>query len=765
MEHIHYTYKPHHLNDRMNQNEQILSRKLQNAVAQFKEGNFRKAVSLFSEVVDAMESFSDQALIQIRRHYGLTDRPIIGKLIHPKLLDILDQRTASHEKLKDFKLAARDVKRMLDMDPSSCKAHLRMGKLLLLQGREIDAYKAFQRGVFTVERAVEKLNIDVSPKLLEKLKTQYRELNRALKEKNNGKGNKSSSALRNGAFSASLGSNGGDMALKSIELATKSLSMSSKRSVGLQSRLDDMLPLKKKRIASEEHIYNSRDLIAQLPLELLEYIFSMVPTYSLLQCHLVCRRWYHTLTNIPNLYTDCFTLKHRVTSVEYFSGLQLMKKILRRKPSQALKNIRLRSTRDSTSFAFILENLISEKELLLELLEVVNLHFNMDLLLRKLERTNFQYQLLRHVKHLRLVSNMSFFNSNIILELFPSLESLELVTVGKSLRGNSFAVVHKSEALQNLLEKANSIREYLNMRLISLINDAELMCHVQQLPPGETTFDSQQPFLHIHFPNLVELRVTNFDFAGIDRHLTMFLSKLNNLKSLHLENNGALSLRQIMLILKEAQPQFSLKTLAIREGQRPEEQNLGEFSVSDFPFLSELQTLDIYSTYITINGLDKLLQITNRNQQLENLNLGHVGGLYFRNDSLAFNRAVLDFYTLFSAVPRLRVLALPEMALDNLSMRLMATDLERFYGPEWKLDRLDLSLCHSIDGIGIMSLLGGNLQPVRKRIELLILDGLSINTETLSFLIRKGIVGKIIQNSNSTKCQEFGNNSHLIDLL
>lgn len=749
----------------MNRSEQILSEKLQDAVSFFKNGNYRKAVLLFSEVVDSMDACSERTIIQIRRHYGLTDRPVIGKLIHPKLLDILDQRTASYEKLNDFKLAHRDVKRMLDMDPSSCKAHLRLGKLFLREGRELDAYKAFQRGVFTVERAVEKLNIDVSPKLLEKLRSQYRELNRTLKERHNNKANKIPSASNRLTPNPISGSRSMELGLESTRLTTKSQSILCKRTVGLQSRLDDMLPLKKKRATDEKLIYNSRDPITQLPLELVEYIFTLVPPYTLLRCHLVCRYWYYTLTNIPSLYSECFILKPRVTSAEYFSGLQLMKKILRRNPSHALKTTRLRSTKDPASLALILEHLISEKELLLELLEVINLYFNMDLLLRKLERTNFQYQLLRSVKSLRLGSNMSFFNSYTILELFPSLESLELVTVGKALRGNSFAVVHQSEALQNLLAKANNIREYSSMTLLQLVNDPELMSHAQQLPAGETTFDSRPPFLQIHFPNLVELRIANFDFAGMQDHLTAFLSKLGHLKSLSLENNGTLSLHRTMVILKEARPQFRLEKLAIREGQRPGEHNLDQLTASDFPCLSELKTLDVYSTYVTINRLDKLLQITNQQQQLENLNLGCVGGLHFRNDSLAFNRAVFDFSTLFSAIPHLRVLALPEMALDNLSMRLMATDLKRVYGPEWKLDRLDLSLCHSIDGVGIMSLLGANLQPMRRRIDLLILDGLSINAETLNFLIRKGFVGEIIQNPNITKWREFGKNSQILDVL
>lgn len=736
----------------MSENEETLTKKLHDAVAHFKNGNFRKAVVLFSQVVELMGNFSERTLIQIRRHYGLTDRPPVGKLIHPKLLDILDQRIACFEKLNDLKLGYRDVKLMLDMDPTSCKGHLRIGKLYLREGREVDAYKAYQRGLFTIERAVEKLNIQVSPKLLGKLKSQYRELNRALKEKDMTRTKTNLGALKRETRGSVSESTPQLLADRSSDLLTKTLSLPKKRTVGLQSRLDEMLPLAKRMPEHKKKAFNARDPMEQLPLELVEFIFSLLPHYSLLRCHLVCRNWYYKLTNIPSLYTNSFVLKQGVTSSEYFSGLQLMKRILRRNPSKALKTIRLRTTKSVQCLASIFKSLVSDKELQIELLELINTSFNMDILMKSLNRTGFQYQHLESVRNLQLATYFSLEATTIILELFPSLDTFHLVTLGDDpdFKNENY---EQSSAQLDFLKKASTHKKHLNMRRLHIDNRHGRL----SLSGGSMIYNTGPPFSNIEFPNLVELRITSFNLVNHER-LIEFFSRIENLKILHLERNSELSLSQLFNILKVACPKFRLKTLTHREALQHNQSNLNELSPSDLPCLLELETLDLYGTSLSSANLHKLMQITNQRKLLKNINLGNVAGLPFPNDSLAFSRNILKFSTLFEAIPKLQCLALPNKALDNLSMRSMAASLEQIYGKEWKLDRLDLSFCLSIDGVAIMSLLGGNLQPFRSRIGVLIIDGLSINAQTLNFLKHKGIVGEIIHTENLVSWREYGEN-------
>lgn len=743
----------------MDEDEDVLNRKAHLAVIHFHESNYRKSLTLFSEIIATMENYLESYLVQLRRYYGLEGRPLVGTLVHPKLLDILDQRTACYEKLENMEMAYRDVKHTLETDPTCCKGYLRLGKLYLKEKRDFDAYKTFQRGVFAIERAAKEFGLQPSPKLFAKLKTRCSDLNRELKV-NRAQNQNNKLAPGDSQSKATLRNE------RSLSLAKGS---SLKRTEGLQRHLDKMQSNKRKRVLSTVvGVRKPLDPIKQLPPELIQYIFGLVPSADLLKCHLVSRVWYSALTSMPRLYRDCFVLKQKISSREYFSGLLLIKKILRSQPLQSTRSVRLGSTKDPTQLAIILESLVSDPELQFSKFEVINCYFSMDFFLRVLEKRNFAYQGLASIKHLRWGINSSLFYAPVLFEVFPNLEIAEILVIDNKLRGNTHGIINPSEKLNECISKSARSSELPNMRRLSLINHPALMRDVQTVAPNELTYESFPSYLQTHrFPNLVELRLVNYDMEHALEIFSHFLHTVIHLKVLYLENNSGITLRLMFQILLSAQPRFMLHSFTFREKKAGPEINLSELIPSNFVSLSQLIHLDLYGSSLSAAGLERLLLVTSVGQKLHSLNLGRMGYLQFRNDLLAFHSSAISFSVLFSAIPTLRSLVLAELDIDNLSMRLMATDLAQCYGPNWNLDRLDLSLCHLIDGVGLVSFLGGNMLGVDSRtvrIGTLVLNGCNINDQTLSFIKEKGLVAEIQQDPFKTKWRQFGINSHILEL-
>lgn len=721
----------------MELNEEVLTDKIQLAVLHFKAKNYAKSLSLYNEIVHSISDLASQELLKIRKFYKLSPLPVVGILSHPKLAIVLDQRAATFEKLGNDLKALNDAQKIITIDPVNCKGYLRMGKLYLKAGKQIEAYKIYQKGIYIMEKAVEKHKIAISEKLLTSLKVQYKDLNQTLKEQREKKA-KSSHVLSSEVSKA------------------KSFS-----SASLQSRLDDFLPLKRSKSLTEQPTKKKKrtgDILYRFPRDVVELIFSYMPFRSLLKCHLVCKDWYNELTTMPKLYRNNFVLKSMVTAPEYFHGLRVMKKVLLFLHTKSIGQVRLRSTYNLIHLGRILENILSDETLNIQKLDVINRDLSFELFLNKLEKCKWK-------PSLREISSLSFgFNSSIqkpalLLLLFPLLQSLDIVLVDKLLNGTNAHLVPKdSSNLTQLMTQLQNLESYNTLESLSLLNHPGLTREHLRVRPSEKTFNSRPPFLQLRFPFLKKLTLASFDFTDLESQFGTFLANVPHLSELYLENNEELCLKQFMMIIRRTSPDFQLKKLTIREKPQNRACSLTELDIDSLPSLFELSYLDLYGCSLSSRGFLKLLKIANSGWNLSTLNVGNCHHIYFKTDKFVTGHEVLTFSQMFELAPGLQQLYMNELDLDNLSMKLFHKDLIKVTGYDnCPLKKLDLSFCRLIDGIGLINLINPSHNPLK--LEELVLDGLEINKETTNMLTRREIVSVIRNDPFKKKWRQYGVNS------
>lgn len=743
----------------MDLEEEVIQDKLELAGLHFKLRNYEKCVSLYSEIESRLQNFSLVDIARIRNFYKLSPQPMVGLLIHPKLPTVLDSRAAAYEKLQKLELALRDAQKLKKMDPVNCKGYLRTGKLLLKADLVKEAYKCFQEGVYFVEKAKEKYSLDISEKLLEQLKNQRRKLNEYLKTQTNGESGQKRAPAR-----------------KVHDILPNSFVSGKLKSFsnGIQRRLDEMVPLKRSKSASSMNVAkkpkNDSDLVARLPREVIEFIFSFLPTRSLLNCHRVSKEWYGTLTTMPNLYKNIFTLKHRVTSLEYFQGLKLLKKVSMFLYSKSVHSVKLWSTLNMNNFTKIMESLVMDKTLRLKNLEIISHFLCYELLFKILDKCKWNFEALETVENLRLGYNSSVPEIHTLLKIFPSLKIFELVVMDRKLRGNNKFLLPlnttKTEEFIALARKKIVLKKLENL---VLVNHTGLTKEFQSVSSGSRTYTASPKFLDLQMPNLVKLTVVNFNFANLEANFGRFLSGSCKIKEIYLENNEELDIKQFLSIIRLYEPSFSLENLTIREKPRNSPYNMAELDAEGLCCISNLELLDIYGSSLSNRGLLKLLATANKTLLLKSLNIGNSNFIHFRKDSFTSGHDILQFSQVLNFIPGVKTLYLNEMDLDNLSMKLLHQDLVKQFGyANCPLKKLDISFCHQIDGIGLMNLVNASYsQPgtnTSLKFDELILDGLSVNKETLKLLQKRELVLTIINDPMKLKWRQYGATSLVQEL-
>ena len=310
----------------MSLDQETINDKLNLAILYFKSSDYEKALNLYNQLILKCQSYSIDELKLIRVNiYNLNQIPPVGPIIHPKLGSLLDQRAATYEKLDQLDKSLKDGEKLVRYEPISCKGYLRVAKVLLIMKKEVDAYKILQRGNYIICNAIEKYHIAVPEKLFNSLKSQYKALNRRLKQQ------KEQSSNNN--------------------ILNKSL----------ERNLEKMLPLKRTKSESSTSSKKSKktlDPFNYFPLEIIELIFQSFTLKDVLRCHLVSSKWYHVLVNIPSLYTCKISFKPKITTNEFINGVKLIKKIIDNSYSKQIKMLKLRSTANNLQLFKMIEILI-----------------------------------------------------------------------------------------------------------------------------------------------------------------------------------------------------------------------------------------------------------------------------------------------------------------------------------------------------------------------------------------------------------------------
>lgn len=731
--------------------EEVILDKIELAALHFRSRNFSKCLALYSEIEASLARLSSGELTRIRTYYHLSQTPIVGRLVHPKMSNVLDCKAAVFEKLGQSGEALLCAERIMEIDPLNCKGYLRACKLHLKKNETVQGYKCLQRGIYFIERAREKHRVDVSDKLLGQMKSQYRSINQYLKaekktEKTEKKEEKGEEVLK------------ADFAPLKVGKASSF--------AGFQHKLDLMLPLKRAQSTgtkTPKRVRSDKDFMARLPPEVVEWIFALGSRSTLLKCHLVCLGWYHTLTAIPRLYKDIFTLKHRVTASEYFQGLRLMKKVLLFLYGKSIHSLSLWSTFNLVNFGRILENIISDSSLRLRKLVLVNQDLCFEFLLNKVAKCGWKFDALATVEHLRLGLNSSLPSVEAVLALFPNLKALDVLVIDCVLHGtNKHLLPLDTERTEAFLENARVT--HAKLESLIYVNHPGLTREFQSARQSDRTYSAKPPFLHLQMDSLTKLTAVNLDFKGLQLQWGNFLSASPHLKELYLENNDDMDVKQLLTVLRLYEPGFRLSALTIREKPHNVSYSMAELDSEGLLCLFSLASLDIYGCSLSCRGLIKLLHVANHGSRLVSLNIGNSNFVYFRKDKFTTGHEVLNFLDVFAVVPGLKSLYLHELDLDNLSMKYLHQELVKETGyAECPLRFLDLSFCHQIDGIGLMNLMNAAYsQPNREstlHLDELVLDGLDFNKETLGLLSRRKLVETIRNDPAKTKWRVYGINS------
>lgn len=755
--------------------EDAVQEKIQLASHQFRSKNYSVCLSLFDEINTSISSLDRHDILSIRKHYSLPPDPLPGeKLVHPQLATVLDFRAATYEKLSHFDRAMKDANTIIDIKPSDCRGYLRKGKLLLRENKTKEAYQCFQQGRYYVKRAREQLGVGISDRLLTKLDSEYSRLNEYLKAERVKQG-------RPGALRKTLSSQKQSNSLSRELSLTYSASFprpaikSSSFPTSLQMKLDEMLPLKRTKSNSlyerkKIKVISSLDPVVVLPTDVIERIFSLLPSRCLLRCHRVCRYWYQSLTSIPDLYKNIFSLKQGVTASEYSQGLRLVKRILQSRFSKSVHAAKLGATFDAATLGKILENIITDKSLRLNRLELMNKGMCFEFLLKILVQCEWNYLALSTIEHLRIGFNSSIPSYQTVLKLFPKLCSLDIIIIDQKLREtNKYLLPLDLTVMNSFIQETESILENTNLEKLVVVNHTALTKDFQNRGPGDRTYLTKPRFLAIKMVNLRKLTAANFDFSNLQAEFGRFLSFNLHLKDLYLENNDGLSMKEFLTVLRLYEPEFQLEKLTMREKQPQPSYGMVEMDGEGLLCLYSVKNLDIYGCSLSCRGLLKILSIANGHSHLQSLNIGNSSYIYFKRDSFVRGREVLNFGQVFEVVPRLRELYLCEMDLENVSMRFLHNDLVKVTGyADCPLKMLDLSFCHQIDGIGLMNLVkGANLQPQMIstfQFDELILDGLAINKLTLELLKKRELVASIKLDPFKPKWRQYGVNSWVQEL-
>ncbi|KAK6460159.1 hypothetical protein DFJ63DRAFT_263314 [Scheffersomyces coipomensis] len=737
---------------------ELLEEKLELAVLYFKTSNYPKALKVYDELIKLLSNLSIAKVKQIRQEKGFPESPIIGTCVHPSLTSLLDQRAATYEKLDRLNKALFDAEQITKIDPISCKGYLRVGKVLRCMNKEVEAYKAYQTGIYIIEQAARKHGIKVSEKLLIQLKSQYSTLNQKLRSQRLSK-------------TPSTGSNNS--------------STGGSQETPLNSQLNKMIPLKRNssQSTSSQKVKVSKpskafDPFLYLPLEVIEVIFQQLPIHLILKCHLVSKTWYFCLTNIPSLYNDRFILKPRITVGEFTQGMKLMKSIVHKSYSQQIKNLRLRSVINAVQLKKVIELIIQEPNFSIQNLDLFDTNLNFHLILNRLSKLSWRLNNLKSLQEMKLGLSGSIRYENILLKLFPKLKNLHLVIIDPELNSASNDLIPiQDKRFKQLVETANNeLVEFESLQSLVTINHPQLLKSNNKMRVSMNSFNPYPLFLDKGFPNLTELSIASFDFLNRLPLLGEFLIKTTKLTKIILENNVNFKLLDFLQLLKNYNPSFTLTKLVFREEKLNSATNLNEFSLNDLSQLSTLQYLDLYGSSLSTRGLLLFLKICNRSKSLDTLLIGLSGHIYFRTDTFHMgpNHNTLSLSRLIKVVPNLAKLYLNELDIDNLTLKTFNQDLEREIGYQaCKLKVLDISFCTKIEGIGLIDLFNAtstNLKRLKRgdqsveclKLDELIIDGIEINPSTLKLLTDFKFVKVIKNDANKRKWKSFGINSLVI---
>lgn len=701
----------------------VVAQALEIGNKQFKLQKFEEAIKIYSKAIELADSLSQKSLSNLRKSYGLSDRPIYlksdDKLQHPKLVTLLDSRAAAHEKSKNFQLAMQDCQRAVSTEPYNAKGYIRMGKLLLLMKKERKAYEVFSKGVKRIEYGIAKYQMKVNQNLFQHLQSQKNMIKSQL-----------TSQSKLASHSEALNNHPDIMKASDIKSLARTSSNSSqdvKRLKSSTSTLDSSVPSQ-----SQQHII--LDIVQLLPLEVISRIFGFLTLKDILNCLLVSHSWNHTLTRIPSLY-NTISISRFATLKHIQSCFALLLKSRRHCHIKSLGQLKMHLTR-RTDERQILNFILNKSDICFTgLLDIGFLDVSTVQLIDCLDSNKFALKKLKDLKELKLTCVQVPTAEEKLLEFLPNLESLELVRSPDNTRSSTL----KNYVLDN--------RTFPNLRSLTLVGD------IRSKYPTVPFFNFFLRTSH-SFPNLTSLTIVGYDFNTLNttNREFNFLQKFPKLRSLVFENNDNFNLQTFF----KSYDLFEFKDLrkfALREREiRHSEQLLNYDSFYLSRIFQKLSVLDLTGSSITWLGLSKILKVCG--DTLQQLSIGYCQNIIFKKGPFRvhINGGFFDFEHFFSWCTNLQVLYLNQATdFNDYTITQMVNALKEQENFK-KLKLLDLSF-NEISGYKLLELVKV------LSIENLILHGMDIHSNTIQLMETK-YCKKVESKMDKQNWREYGINSY-----
>ncbi|RCK67743.1 Protein DIA2 [Candida viswanathii] len=504
--------------------------------------------------------------------------------------------------------------------------------------------------------------------------------------------------------------------------------------------------LKQKRRAEEDRSQvvkkpkRSTDPFVFLPIDLIEIVFRDIPMTEVLKLHLVSKLWYYTLTSIPRLYY--FRCKANVALNEFISGARLFKKISGYSNSKLIQQVKINHVATKAHFLKVLEVLIREPGMLVKNLDLIDKHFNLQLFYHLLAKFGWRLLNFKNLESLRIGINCSIVYGRALLNMFRNLKVLEIVILHSE--KSSLELVPIQDKIFKKF-KDLEVQDYLLEKLL-LVNHTKLLIDNPNFVSAQT-YNPYPILLDKNFPALKELTLVSFDFATTLPEFGEFLTRTPKLTKLYLENNLNINMLIFLQMIINYKPMFKLQDFTFRESSAVSAISLTEFRLGDLQQFKNIHNLDLYKNCLSVTGLLKLLRICGKS--VRSLNIGHS---HYVNFALHSTR-LISLYDILLKCPLLNTMYLNDMDIDQPAMIQINKDLERISS---NFQMLDLSF-NKIDGISLLRMFDTKL--IVNPIDVLVLNGMEISSDTVQYLVRKGYVRNVVFDKSRIKWQVFGVNS------
>lgn len=717
-----------------------VDRALELGTKYFKLQDYENAKNVFLKTIKLVTICSDKDVIKLRKSLGLTSHVFVRvgdnneqKIVHPRYIKLLDNLSASWEKLNEITKALKVADKMIEKEPYNLKGYIRRGILLQKSGKEEQAYKNYKMALKMANYGHDTLKIDYSPKFMSFVQ------------------NKKDAIRQN--------------LINSKKEKEKLVTKDSQQKRVIIDPIEEQKLIKRQKLDIVDQrgsIGDGVDFISNVPVELIPLILKDFTTTELLKMTRVSKTWYKRILSWAILF-KIFDLR-RLTSRDFNHFINFLKKIT------VSKSIRMNSSSNYSSSQLtshcmksiaISSRIPSEEKKIMKLVLTSLQNCQSDRLVLSTSQSTI-HELSKNIE-----PNSTFYNNVKDLSLVAMLRAdkpseVEFLSNFKNLQNLELIISSSLIPLTSSFNSGASFAESDISRLFpdwaNKLSSLRVICDQDKVKsfPMKSFLGSNSS---LNWASLTKLCISGVTLDGTVRDFN-WIKKFSNVEYLWLENNKNGKFETFMELMKRNHIFQNLKSFVFREDVNNRRYDL--LTTDDNPYLHSnfrnLKSLDLMNTCISGSGLNSLTQYISENE-FEKLNIGFCPYIGFSkrnhpNDLNNINPEMGFFYRMTS----LKQLILPQMgAITDSSISALIEQIECLSS----LKKVDLSLNQSITGSSVYDLVLSIIKNNRnKPLNTLVINGCtSISHLTVNTMRDKRMVTNLECIYERETWEQFGINS------